>query len=90
MKPPPAVAAGLFRYMDDEVDVWASSMRAAATVLVPSDEWHQYCGLLGKSEAHQISSQTPRSHFHPQISNKMYCFALYLSPAHPSVQLLMS
>lgn len=35
---PPTVAASLFCYMDDEVDVWAPCMRRAATVFLPSDE----------------------------------------------------
>lgn len=35
---PPTVAASLFCYMDDEVDVWAPCMRRTATVFLPSDE----------------------------------------------------
>lgn len=35
---PPTVAASLFCYMDDEVDVWAPGMRKTAMVSLPSDE----------------------------------------------------
>lgn len=35
---PPTVAASMFCYMDDEVDVWAPCMRTTATVFLPSDE----------------------------------------------------
>jgi len=35
---PPTVAASLFCYMDDEVDVWVPSMRRTATVFLPNDE----------------------------------------------------
>lgn len=32
------VAADLFCYMDDEVDIWGSCMRKVAMVFLPSDE----------------------------------------------------
>lgn len=34
----PTVAADLFCYMDDEVDVWAASLPRAAAVFAHSDE----------------------------------------------------
>lgn len=60
---PPTVAASLFCYMDDEVDVWAASLCRAAIVFPHSDEWHQYCGLLEKTRAHKIPILTPLFNF---------------------------
>lgn len=81
------VAASLFCCMDDEVDVWASSMRRAATVSLPSDEWRQYGGLLETTGAQKISSQLLFSifaifHFW-QISNKLHCFPPNMAPPPP-------